>query len=136
MKAKGTFLTKRQIQILKLRNKGLSLDEIARQLGTTKANICIIEQSALRNIDKARSTLEVAKTIKAPIVINVPKGIDLYEIPGMIYEAADKHNKWIPYGGPSLLALIIDKAKNKIREREVLEDFEVAVTEDGKILVT
>jgi len=132
---KNTFLTEKQITVLKLRAKGMTQVEIARELNTTKANICAIESSARKNIEKAKKTLELFKSLNAPIRIEIKEDTDLYEIPGIIYREADKYDKWIPYGGPSLLSLIVEGAKKKIRERRVLEKIEIAITEDGKVMI-
>lgn len=39
-----SFLTDTQIKVLKLRKKGLTQEEIAKMLGTSRANISMIEK--------------------------------------------------------------------------------------------
>ncbi|MCL7474974.1 MAG: Tfx family DNA-binding protein [Methanosarcinales archaeon] len=130
-----TNLTDRQIEVLKMRAGGITQSQVAQQLGTTKANISIIEAQARNNITRAKNTVELIKIINAPIWIKVVPGTDIYEIPGMIFNEADIHNIWIPKGGPSLLSLIEEKAQNKLRERRVLHAIEIGITNEGDILV-
>lgn len=133
--ANMTNLTDRQIEVLKMRGRGMTQAKIAHELGTTKPNISIIESQAKANIIKARNTLEFARLISAPIWINVDPETDVYAIPGMIFREADKHNIWIPKGGPSLLSFIEEKAQDKLRNRRILEKIDIGITTNGDVLI-
>jgi Tfx family DNA-binding protein len=39
-----SFLTKRQVMVLRLRQSGLTQEEIARRIKTTRANVSLIEK--------------------------------------------------------------------------------------------
>ena len=56
--ALDSFLTPRQIKVLQMRLAGLSQQEVADCLGTTRSNISILEKRAHQNIARARRTLE------------------------------------------------------------------------------
>ncbi len=43
-----SFLTERQIEVLQLRHKGLTQQEVADMSGTTRPNICILEKRPAR----------------------------------------------------------------------------------------
>ena len=47
---KDTLLTDRQKEVIRYRKKGMTQQQIADRLGTSKANICTIEKSANENI--------------------------------------------------------------------------------------
>jgi len=56
---KNMFLTDKQIEILRLKKKGMTQADIARSMNTSPGNICIIENTALKNIEKAKNTIKV-----------------------------------------------------------------------------
>jgi Tfx family DNA-binding protein len=132
--SKDSFITKRQLQILELRNTGLSQAEIARRLGTTRANISATEKTARENIKRAKKTVNIAKMLEASLSIKIDRDTDLNEIPGIIYEKAGKEKIWINLDNPSLIGFIAESCKNKIKGRRVIAELEIAITRDGSIL--
>ncbi len=58
MSTDETILTRRQMDVLKLRNEGYSQDEITKRGGTTKQNISTIEKMAWRNVKRAENTIK------------------------------------------------------------------------------
>ncbi|MFQ6135892.1 MAG: Tfx family DNA-binding protein [Candidatus Hydrothermarchaeales archaeon] len=135
MPEKDTILTERQMEILKLRRRGYSQTEIAKKLGTSRANISATEKTALKNIEKAKNTLEVVKMIEAPIWLTFGPEEDLDDVVGRIYSEAGKRNIWIAHDGPSLSNLIHDKAGKKIKGRRILSKLEITITEEGDVIV-
>ena len=75
------FLTDLQVEILKLKKKGLRPTDISRIMKTTRANICTVEKTALKNIEKAKNTIKFYQAFEAPIWLSFPAGTDLYDIP-------------------------------------------------------
>ncbi len=118
-----------------MRSMGMSQTEIAVEFGTTKSNISIIEGQGKANIERAKNTMEVVKMLQAPIWIEIEPNTDIYEIPGIIFTEANKMNIWIPKGGPSVLAFIVKNVRDRLRERRVLEKFEIGITDNGDILI-
>ncbi len=135
MSKKDIFLTPRQIEILKLRKEGHSQTEIANRLGTSRANISATEKSALRNIEKAKNTLETLKTMEAPIWLTFEADENLDAVVGKVYEEAGKKDIWVAHDGPTLSNLIHKKAGDKIKGRRILSKLEVTVTEEGEVIV-
>ncbi|MDK2781594.1 MAG: HTH-type transcriptional regulator, fmd operon transcriptional regulator [Archaeoglobi archaeon] len=97
------FLTDEQIEVLRLRMRGLSQKEIAEILKTTRANVCIIEKRARRNIERALKTIEIWKKINSRAEIEIPSGTDLMDIPQIIFEKANENDVKVKY---SFLELI------------------------------
>ena len=62
-----TSLTKRQMEIMRLRHEGYSQEEIASGLGTTKQNISAIEKMARKNVERAENTIKFIKTLNKTI---------------------------------------------------------------------
>ncbi|MFQ5887355.1 MAG: Tfx family DNA-binding protein, partial [Candidatus Hydrothermarchaeales archaeon] len=97
MSKKDIFLTPRQIEILKLRKKGYTQTEIAGRLGTSRANISATEKSALRNIEKAKNTLETLKMMEAPIWLTFEADENLDDVVGRVYKEAGKKDIWVAH---------------------------------------
>ena len=130
-----SLLTSRQVTVLKLRQKGLSQQEVAEVLGTTRSNVSILEKRALANVARARATLKEWTMIQAPISITVPAGTDLFDVPGLVFIEADKLGIKLELGSVDIVVQIKSKAPKALKKRVVIRDLEVAVSEDGVVLV-
>ena len=128
-----SFLTNTQIKVLKLRKKGLTQEEIAKLMNTSRANICMIERRARENIEKAKNTLKIYKNIISPIKLVVDKDTDVFQIPKLIYETSNKHNIHINYNSLELIDMIHNSMKNNIEKRIVKKPFVINILEDGNI---
>jgi Tfx family DNA-binding protein len=88
MRRKG--LTESQFQVLQLRGRGLTQEETARLLRTTRANVSMIEFRAKRRVADARRTLEVYQSTLIEHSVRIPKGTRFYEIPAMVLKEGDR----------------------------------------------
>ena len=131
-----SLLTDRQAAVLSLRKKGLSQQEVGQILGTTRSNVSILEKRALQNVFRARATLREWTMIHAPISITVPAGTDLFDLPGLVFQEADRAGIKLEIGSVDIVVQIREKAPEALRKRVVVRDLEVAVTEDGLVLVS
>lgn len=135
MTKKDSFLTARQLEILRLRRDGFSQTEIAKKLGTSRANISATEKIAHMNIEKAKNTLALADLIDAPIWLILEPNTDLNEAVKEIYHRADSLGIRVTHTFPSLSNVISEAAGNKIKGRMVLSRLEIAITKDGAVIV-
>lgn len=87
---KSTFLTNRQIQIMKLRHGGSSTEEIAREIGTTRQNVTILEKRAHRNLDRAIRTLNAVRDMKISADFEIPKDTHMLDAVKQIVANADQ----------------------------------------------
>ena len=62
---KDGLLTERQMEVLRYRKQGLTQQQIADIISTSKANVCTIEKSAMENIRRAKETLDFLYTLDA-----------------------------------------------------------------------
>jgi len=81
---KDGLLTDRQKEVLRYRKQGLTQQQIADIINTSKANVCTIEKSAMENIRRARETLEFLYTLDATHLCTIPAGTDLLEVGSII----------------------------------------------------
>ena len=128
----GSFLSERQLEVLGLRGKGKTQGEVARCLGTTRENISITEGRALRNVEKARRTIEEFEALD-PVVIEVEEGTDLFSIPAMIFRAGDKHGIKVLYDKTSLVGSIRRHAGRKVVGNRVVQAFTVYLLRRGRV---
>jgi hypothetical protein len=137
-----SFLTKRQVQVLQFRLQGLTQQEVADLLGTTRANICKMERRAHQNVMMARMTLREWMKIQAPIVIFVPAGTDVLLVPSMIFKAADVEGIHLPVNSIDIIVQLKIKAPFLFKKQAVLDEkhalptgVEIFVDREGQILL-
>lgn len=127
-----SFLSERQMEVLRLRGKGITQGEVARFLGTTRENISITEGRALKNVERARRTLEEFEMLD-PVVIEVEEGTDLFSIPGTVLRAGDRHGIKVLYDKTSLVGSIRRHAGPKIAGNKVVQPFAIYLLRGGRV---
>ena len=132
---KESVLTRRQAEVLALREQGHPQAAIAEELGTSRANVSKVEASARENISKARETVAFAETLQAPVQISIEPGTDLYEVPDLVYDGCDDAGVKVPYSAPEVMKLVSDSSGDAIAGREVRQHILVGVTSDGTMRV-
>jgi Tfx family DNA-binding protein len=133
--ADESVLTRRQAEVLVLREEGIRQSKIASMLGTSRANVSSIESSARRNVEKARETVAFAEALTAPVQIPVAAGTDLYDVPKEVYDACDESGVKVNRTAPELMKAVSDAAGDAIQGREVRESLLVGVTTNGQVQV-
>ena len=128
-------LTRRQAEVLALRERDLSQREIAEMLGTSRANISSIEASARRNVEKARETTEIVDALQAPVHVHIPAGTDLFDVPEEIYETGDAADTKVAATSAEVIRTIREAAPDSIEGGRVNEPLTIVVASDGAITV-
>lgn len=130
-----SVLTRRQAEVLALRERNVSQADIAEELGTSRANVSKVESSARDNVARAKETVAFAETLKAPVQIEIEPGTDLYDVPDRVYEACDDNGVKVPYSAPEVMKLVSDNAGDSIAGREISAPLLVGVTSSGTMRV-
>lgn len=130
-----SVLTRRQAEVLALRERDIPQRVIAKTLGTSRANVSSIEASARRNIEKARETVAIADALAAPVRVPVEPGTDLFEIPEAVYAACDDIGTKVTHTSASLIRQIREETPEAIAEHTVTELIIIGVGRDGTITV-
>lgn len=126
-------LTRRQAEVLALRHKGLSQNEIADRLGTSRANISSIESSARSNVRQARNTVAFADRLEAPVQVTIEPGTELYTVPELIYEACDEAGVKVDHSASEVMRLLSDATQGAVTGRTVRTELQITVSNDGEI---
>lgn len=135
MRKNTNLLTDRQIQVLKLRSRGITQDRVARQLKTTRENVSILESRARRNIKRAKATIEILEDLGMAIRITIKPETPVLEISNLILKKADDANVRLQFDCVDLLEKIKMKAKNKIKAKKVVNPISVVLLPYGDLLV-
>lgn len=133
--AEATHLTERQAQVLALRKQGVTQATIADWLECSRANVSSIEGSARRNLEKAERTVTLGELLAAPVRVEIPTGIDLYEVPDRIYAASDRAEVKVNHGAPELIRAVRETAPGAIVGGRVSEELIIHVAADGSVRV-
>ncbi len=128
-----SFLTKQQIRVLQLRAKGMKQSDIAELLGTSRANVSILEHRALEKIEKARNTLLIWEQINAKVIVSVKKDEDIFTVPDRLFKKADEVGVKVPYSTAEVIAFLVENAP--ISDRIAKRDFVVFLDGRGRLHV-
>lgn len=129
-----SFLTEQQIRVLQLRAKGLKQSEIAEILGTSRANVSILERRALEKIEKARNTLLLWEQINSKISVEVKKGEDIFQVPEKLFKKADELGVKVPYSTAEIIAFLVEHAP--IDDRLAKRDFTLFLDREDRLRVS
>lgn len=135
MRKNTNLLTDRQIQVLKLRSRGITQERVARQLKTTRENVSILESRARRNIKRAKATIEMLEDLGMAIRITIKPETPVLEISNLILKKADDANVRLQLDCIDLLEKIKMKSKNKIKAKKVVNPISVVLLPYGDLLV-
>lgn len=130
-----SFLTERQLKVLQMRLSGRSQQEVADCLGTTRSNISIMEKRAHQNIARAERTLQQWMMLRAPISLQAKVGTDVFDLPKMIFAAADEKQMLLPITSLDIVVQLRHKAPLLFKKRSLERDAMIFVTEGGEVLV-
>jgi hypothetical protein len=133
--SRDSFLTERQFKVLQMRLSGRSQQEVADSFGTTRSNISILEKRAHQNIARAERTLQQWMTLRAPISVKAQAGTDVFELPKMIFAAADEKGMRLPITSLDIVVQLRRKAPRLFKKRALERDARIFVTEEGEVLV-
>ena len=85
----GVF-TENELNVLRCRGKGMSQQETAVELHTTRANVSMIERRARRNLERARETLKAYELTLTDHAVIIEVGTRSQEIPGIVLREGDR----------------------------------------------
>lgn len=130
-----TALTERQVEVLSLREDGRTQREVAEVLGTTDSNVSAIERAAEANVEKARRTLELVRTLRAPAQFTVRSGTYFDDLVDRVYTQGDDAGIKVAYCRPELYAHLYGLLEDHTDENRLNATVSVGLTESGDVKV-
>ncbi len=125
------LLTERQYLVLKLRLQGLTQEEIARMLNTSRENVSIIERRAKENIRLAEETLKAYKELLALGEVIIEPGTHLIEVPKILISEADKLKVKLKANFTRIYDEIRYRARECVSGTKVIKPIRVLIYRDG-----
>jgi Tfx family DNA-binding protein len=91
-KSEMGFLTKKQFEILCLRERGFLQREIASELHMSRSSVSMIEARARKQVSRARQTLKIVESVgrQSRHIVRIERGTRLQKIPVLVLQEADK----------------------------------------------
>ena len=133
---KGGLFNQKQLKILKFRAKGFTQLETAKELGTTRANVSMIEWRARKKLDKARETIQAYEALQSSHTVLVEKGTKLAEVPLLLLPEGDKRHIHIKSDIVEIVRLVKALRPNPVRDGKTIRGLEFKINERGKLLVS
>jgi hypothetical protein len=130
-----TVLTDRQVEVLELRERGHTQREVADELGTTDSNVSAVERAAEANVKKARRTLELVRTLRAPARFSVEAGTSFDDLVSRVYDAGDDAGVTVDYCRPELYAHLYGALDGSVSRNRVVTPVTVGLTREGEVKV-
>lgn len=119
--------------VLRMRQSGLTQEEIARRIKTTRANVSLIEKRARENIARSSETLKEWESIVSPVRIVLKKGTDVIKIPETVFADADKAGIHVKANSLDIITRIKKEKGSVISNRTLDEDMEIDITDSGEV---
>ncbi|MFW6017244.1 MAG: Tfx family DNA-binding protein [Halapricum sp.] len=134
--AEELVLTRRQAEVLALRERGLTQADIADRFGTTRANVANIESSARENAEKAHNTVDFLERLHPLVELDIDAHTSLFDVPPKVYSACDDADVKVSNSAVDLVQKIRSEAGEAISDNVVNEPLRILVTESGDVRVS
>ncbi|WP_143702760.1 Tfx family DNA-binding protein [Methanocorpusculum labreanum] len=129
------LLTDRQKMVIQYRKDGLTQQEIADLLQTTRSNISLIEKSANENIRLAKEALAYVYSQNSTLICTLAAGSELTREAYSIYKSARQLNIKVQYDTGALINRIMLAVPEKLAGTTVKEDINIYLNSTGIIYV-
>ena len=133
--AEATTLTERQVEVLDLREEDRTQREVAEILGTTASNVSAVERAAEKNVEKARRTLELLRTLRSPVRFTAEAGTYFGDLVDEVYARGDEAGVKVAYCTPELYAHLYGALEDHTDESRLQTTVEIGLTKDGDVKV-
>jgi HTH-type transcriptional regulator, fmd operon transcriptional regulator len=133
---KGGLFNQKQLKILKLRARGFTQLETAKELGTTRANVSMIEWRARKKLDKARETIQAYEALQSSHTVSVEKGTKLAEVPLIVLHEGDKRHIHIRSDIVEIVRLVKALKPIPVRDGKTIRQLEFKINERGKLQIS
>lgn len=131
----GTILTDRQVEVLERREQGATQRTVAEELGTTASNVSAIERAAETNVEKARRTLELVRTLRAPVQFTVDAGESFDELVTAVYDHGDAAGVKVDYCRPELYTHLYGLLTDVTAGNRLTRPVTIGLTDCGDVKV-
>lgn len=133
---KSGFFNQRQLKVLRLRAKGYTQLETANELGTTRANVSMIEWRARKKLERARQTLDAYEAVQSSHTLVIEKGTKLAEVPPIVLHKGDKLKIHVRSDLVEIIKLVRGVKPNCVADGKLSRNITFRINERGKLDVS
>lgn len=129
------ILTCKQLRVLALASRGLSLAQVAEALGVSRQDASVALHRARRNLEKALETLEAYYAASSPVLVEAAPGETVGEVASRLLEAADRAGVRLPLGRAEVALLLRGLLRGRLDGDRVTEETCIALGPEALPLV-
>ncbi len=129
----NSFFSERQHEILRLRNQGLTPDQIASKLGVTRQDVSILERRMRQNLEKAFTTINLAVELDLVHRFSVAPEMYILEASNAIFSEADRLGIKLQENYLSLAMLIRSAAGTDIEKGKLEKPLTAFIGRNGRV---
>jgi len=129
-----TALTERQTTVLRRRYAGETQQAIADDLGTTASNVSAIERAARDNVEQARRTLELDRTLRTPAQTTLEADMDIHGVVDAIYDLGDDAGIKVAYPLPELFTHVSEHLDHVLDGARLRSNVTVGIENEGEVV--
>ena len=132
----GTYLTERQVKVLKYLASGLSKSEIARRINVSRATVAAIVKSAESTVERCRRTIELYEDLVSTCSAIFPPGTPVDKVVEEIYRLADSSGVKISKKGYELYKHVVSSLKGRVSGGVLRVGVVVTISRNGEVSIT
>jgi len=132
-KEKYGFLTEEQLLVLKERSQGLTQMETAKHLGTTRANVSMLEMRARKNLEKAAETLKAYESSLGDHKFKIEEQTSLRQIPTLLFKEGDKFGIHLHTNVVDIVEMLKTMQPPGVKGRLISRSITVTIGRDGRV---
>ncbi len=133
---RNLFLSSRQIQIMKLRKEGYSTEGIAREIGTTRQNVSILEKRGHRNLEKAIRTVNAVRELKLSHEVRIDGNIHVLDAVKKVLKSADELNIRLNDNLIGIMTRLKMAVESDLKNGIIQKPFDILIFQDGSVQFT
>ncbi len=131
-----TYFTDTQVKVLEMYFSGMKVDEIARKLGKSRADIYLILRRAKNVVERCSRTLEVYASVRGFVKVDLEAGRDVLSAIDAVLRAADAHGIKLSETSAQLLMSLLKTAEacDGIEGLSLKRPIEARIRKEGIVL--
>lgn len=135
VKEKSGLLTEIQLNVLRLRMTGLTQEEVANRLGTTRQNISLVERRSRKNVEKAEETITAYRKLRTVVSVTLLPMTHMVDVPRKLIDAADSVGVRISGDFSRVYRDLRQNAGGSISGSRIVKSIRVDILKDGNVFV-
>lgn len=121
---------------MKLRKEGYSTEGIAREIGTTRQNVSILEKRGHRNLEKAIRTVNAVRELKLSHEVRIDGNIHVLDAVKKVLKSADELNIRLNDNLIGIMTRLKMAVESDLKNGIIQKPFDILIFQDGSVQFT